>query len=29
VNDSPALRSATQACRPLFGGGARLGGYSS
>jgi hypothetical protein len=29
VHDSPALRSATQACRSLFGGGARIGGYGS
>jgi hypothetical protein len=29
VHDSPALRSAVQACRSLFGGGARIGGYGS
>lgn len=29
VHDSPASRSAEQACRSLFGGGARIGGYGS
>jgi hypothetical protein len=29
VHDSPALRAAVQACRSLFGGGARIGGYGS
>jgi hypothetical protein len=29
VHDSPALRSAVHACRSLFGGGARIGGYGS
>jgi predicted metal-binding protein len=29
VHDSPALRSAAHACRSLFGGGARIGGYGS
>jgi hypothetical protein len=29
VHDSPALRSAVHACRSLFAGGARIGGYGS